>query len=165
MKTKILSLLLFLSVFVGIQFFSANNFSAAQTNVSDKNNAWQENSSEINSVRTSIYDWLNAWRSKEISVYMSHYSPEFQTRDLDYAALLKKKARLFKRPGTISLEIFYLMISIDRNHAYASFLQRYKDVYNSDIGEKNITLVNSNGKWKIVEEEWKPIDAPAKRDF
>jgi len=162
MKTKAPSLILFISVFVIIQFYPANNFSSAQTNVYDSNNERPENNSKINAVRSSIYAWANAWRSKDISAYISYYSPAFRTKNLDYTALLKKKTGFFKRPGTISLEIFYLVISINNNHAYASFLQSYKDTYHSDIGEKNITLVNLKGKWKIVREEWKPIDEPTK---
>jgi murein L,D-transpeptidase YafK len=158
MRSKTGPLILFVSVFAIIQLFSSNILCTAQSNTNDMDNALQENISEINTVRALIYDWGSAWRRKDIGEYISYYSSTFQSKDLNYAALMEKKSKLFKRPGTISLEIFYLGVIIKKNYADISFIQRYKNMNYLDIGEKNIALVNVNGKWKIISEEWKPID-------
>ncbi len=62
-----------------------------------------------------------------------------------------------QRPGAISLEISYLSVFIKNNHAHVSFIQNYKDAHLSDVGEKKMVLVNSQGTWKITSEEWKPL--------
>jgi len=86
---------------------------------------------------------------------MSYYSPDFQSQGLDYKGWMQKKTKLFKTSGDIRVEITDLGVFIEAEYATARFVQRYHDLTFSDVGEKTLAMVNSNGKWKIVSETWK----------
>jgi len=93
---------------------------------------------------------------------MSFYSPDFQSEGLDYKKLMDKKAKRFKISGDIQVEITDLGVFIEADHATARFVQRYRDSKFSDVGEKSLTMVNLDGKWKIVSEKWKPLSISAR---
>lgn len=159
MRQKKLALVLYLVVFALTAVFAVASINVVQTDIDDKSNAWGKSSlNEIHAVRSIIYKWINAWQSKDLAGYMSYYSPEFRTGKLDYHGLRAKKTRLFKRPGVIFLEISNLLISIEGQEAKVSFLQDYTDAYLADVGEKNVKLIKLNDSWKIIAEEWKPIN-------
>lgn len=159
MRNKTLALVLCLVVFVLTAVFAVAAINVAQTDIDKKSNDWEKSSlSEIHAVRSIIFKWINAWQSKDLAGYMSYYSPEFRTGKLDYHGLRAKKTRLFKRPGVIFLEISNLLISIEGQEAKVSFLQDYTDAYLADVGEKNVKLIKLNDSWKIIAEEWKPIN-------
>ena len=112
---------------------------------------------QIDDVRANVYAWHKSWQNRDISSYISFYSPDFRSEGLDYKAWMQKKAKLFKTSGDIQVEISDLGVFIESEYATARFVQRYRDSKFSDVGEKTLTMVNSNGKWKIVSEAWKPL--------
>ena len=119
---------------------------------------WKDRNVEaINTVRAFISDWADSWQEKNIDRYMSYYSRNFRSGGLDYSGWQDKKARLFKKSGSVSLKVSDLWVFIEGNHASASFIQHYRDAHYVDIGEKMINLVKNNGKWQIISEEWRPI--------
>ena len=113
--------------------------------------------SNLNDVQAYITAWRQAWRSKDIESYMSFYSPAFRSGEFDHQGWLRKKARLFRRPGAISLEITDLKISIEGSYGIVRFVQRYRDPYLTDVAEKTVILEKSEGMYKIVSEERKPL--------
>ena len=117
---------------------------------------------KIDDVRASVYAWSRSWQSRDINSYMSFYSPGFRSDGLDYKGWKQKKAKLFKMAGDITVDISDLWVFIEGKYATARFLQRYQGPKISDVGEKTLSMVNSNGKWKIVSEIWKPLAVPAK---
>lgn len=118
--------------------------------------------SKINDVRSNVYDWCKSWQSRDISRYMSFYGPNFRSEGLDYQSWMQKKAKIFKMSGYIQVEISDLWVFIEGNHATARFVQRYQGPEISDVGEKTLSMVNSNGNWEIVSEEWKPLLIPTR---
>lgn len=112
---------------------------------------------QIDDVRANVYAWRDSWENRDISSYMSFYSPDFRSEGLDYKGWMQKKTTLFKTTSDIQVEITDLGVFIEAEYATARFVQRYHDPKLSDVGEKTLTLVNSNGKWKIVSEAWKPL--------
>ncbi len=117
---------------------------------------------QIDDVRASVDAWHKSWQNRDISSYMSFYSPDFRSEGLDYKGWMQKKTKLFKTSGDIQVEITDLGVFIEGEYATASFVQRYHDPKFSDVGEKTLTMVNSNGKWKIVSETWKPLVVSAR---
>ena len=111
----------------------------------------------IDDVRANVYAWHRSWQNRDINSYMSFYSPDFRSEDLDYKDWKQKKIQAFKTSGDIQVEITDLGVFIEAEYATARFVQRYHDSKFSDVGEKTLTMVNSNGKWKIVSEAWKPL--------
>jgi murein L,D-transpeptidase YafK len=151
-------LLFITAVFAVMMLVSDIGPGHAQTQTKNEGNANNSTQADkIDDVGTIIYAWANAWKEKDFDTYMSFYSPEFQSGKFDYNQWMKKKSKVFKRRGIISLEVFYLGIFIKNNHAYVSFIQKYEDVHLADIGEKKMVLVQSQGTWKIVSEEWKRL--------
>ena len=112
---------------------------------------------QIDDVRANVYAWRNSWENRDISSYMSFYSPDFRSEGIDYKGWVQKKTKLFKTTNDIQVEIIGLGVFIEAEYATATFVQRYHDSKFSDVGEKTLTMVNSNGKWKIVSEAWKPL--------
>lgn len=118
--------------------------------------------SKIDEVRTTVYAWGSAWESRDITKYKSYYSPVFQSKGLNYQRWMQKKAKVFQKPGDIRVTISDLWVFIEGSQATARFVQQYQDSSVLDVGEKKLVLVNTNGKWQIVSEEWKPLAIPAK---
>lgn len=117
---------------------------------------------KIDDVRANVYAWSKSWQSRDIDSYMSFYSQDFRSDGLDYQGWKQKSEKLFKMPGDIRVDISDLCVFIEAEYATAIFLQRYQDPKISDVGEKTLTLVNSNGRWEIVSEMWKPLAMPGK---
>lgn len=118
--------------------------------------------SQIDDVRANVYAWGKSWQNLDISSFMSFYSSDFQSEGLDYKGWMQKKTKLFKTSGDIQVEITDLGVFIEGEYATARFVQRYRSAKFSDVGEKTLTMVNSNGKWKIVSEAWKPLAMSAR---
>jgi len=158
MKKNAVALILSAAVFVLMIIFAVCDLSA-ETDTKDTNQAWKSSGlDEIHAVRGIIYDWIKAWQSKDLDGYMSYYSPDFRSEKVDYRGWRGKKELLFKRPGDIFVEISNLLIYIEKKEAKISFIQEYTDAYLSDAGQKNMILLHSNGRWKIVSEEWQPVN-------
>lgn len=115
----------------------------------------------IDDVRANVYAWSRSWQNRDIDGYMSFYSPDFRSDGLDYQEWKQKQAELFKLPGDVRVDISDLCVFIEGEYATATFLQRYQDSKISDVGEKTLTMVQSNDKWQIVAEVWKPLPLPA----
>lgn len=158
MKKTIMPHTFCLAVFAMILFFASAEISAFQTIVA-KNSYSKKNKNieKINTVRAIVFSWAETWKNKDVNNYMSYYSPKFQSGEIDYQLWREKKAKLFQRPGIISLEISDLWVFVEGNHATASFVQKYRDAKHSDIGEKVLNLIYVNGTWQIISEEWKPL--------
>ena len=160
MRKNTVILVVSIAVFALVHLILAVDISAAQTNAKKGSNTNINGTvDDIDDVGSVIYAWANAWKNKDTKSYLSFYSPTFHSKDLNYSNWTKKKTKLLQRPGAISLEIFYLSVFIKDNHAHVSFIQKYKDAYHSDVGEKKMVLVNSQGTWKITSEEWQPLAA------
>ncbi len=158
MRKNTVILIVIIAVFAVMHLILSVDISAAQTNAKSGSATNKDSDvDEIDDVGAVIYAWANAWKNKETKSYLSFYSPSFHSKDLDYPNWIKRKTKLFQRSGAISLEIFYLSVFIKNNYAHVSFIQKYKDAYHSDVGEKKMVLVNSQNTWKIISEEWKPL--------
>jgi len=130
-----------------------------QTTAGEIDSNWKNKNIEtINTVRTLIMDWADSWREKNIDRYLSYYSHAFRSGNLDYKGWQDRKTQVFKRPGAISLKVSDLWVTVEDNHASASFIQYYRDSQHSDTGEKIIYLIQNDGEWKILSEEWRPIN-------
>ena len=60
---------------------------------------------QIDDVRASVDAWQKSWQNRDISSYMSFYSPNFRSEGLDYKGWMQKKTKLFKTSGDIEVEI------------------------------------------------------------
>ena len=121
-----------------------------------------ESAGNINDIRSVVYAWADAWQNRNIQRYVSFYSPEFRSKGLDFNSWLQKKTESFQRSGNIRVEISDLWVFIEDKNATARFIQRYQGPNLSDMGEKTLVLVYSKDQWRIVSEQWTPLEMPAR---
>ena len=159
MRTVFVALLLAAALLVTVPAPLVADSNGFQATANETDSAWKDKNIEaINTVRALISDWADSWQEKNIDRYMSYYSRNFRSGGLDYSGWQDKKARLFKKSESPSLKVSDLWVFIEGNHASASFIQHYWDANYADVGEKTINLVKDDGKWKIISEEWRPIN-------
>jgi len=115
---------------------------------------------DFEAIQSLVFTWRDARQSKNIDQYISLYSPEFKSKELDYKVLKEKATQLFQIPGDISVKIRDLKISIKGKRATARFVQRFHGPTLSDIGEKTLILTKTDLSWKIISENWKPLSKP-----
>ncbi|MBW2192439.1 MAG: hypothetical protein JRF27_01485, partial [Deltaproteobacteria bacterium] len=113
---------------------------------------------EIDIVRARIYDWRKSWQNRDIDAYMSFYSPSFNSEGLDYLGWGLKKTEIFNTSENILVKISDLWVLIEGNRAVAGFVQQYEQSSYTDVGEKILILEKANSTWKIVSEEWTPLN-------
>lgn len=112
---------------------------------------------KIDDVRANVYAWGKAWQNRDIDAYKSFYSRDFRSQGLDYRDWIQKKKKRFKTVGKLRVDILDLGVFIEGESAVATFIQRYQDPEITDVGEKTLTMIHADGKWKIVSEAWKPL--------
>ncbi|MDA8791973.1 L,D-transpeptidase family protein [Bacteriovoracaceae bacterium] len=112
-------------------------------------------------IEGSIKSWMNAWKNKDISTYLSHYHPQrFKSSRGNYKAYGKYKTALFANKN-LNWEINFENLSIlnFKDYVIATFTQDYQSPIIKDIGKKVLYLVkDKNYQWKIVKEEWSKFD-------
>lgn len=129
----------------------------SQANRSDS--AWKDKNIEnIDMIKTLVFAWAKSWQEKDFDRYMSYYSQSFRSGRLSYGEWREKKSKVFQKPGNISLQVIDLSVVLEGKRAAVSFIQRYRDDHYADVGEKTLNLINVNGKWLIVSEQWKRLD-------
>ena len=115
---------------------------------------------DIDSVRARIEDWRQAWETRDIDRFSAFYSPLFQSNGLDRTEWTTRKARLFKNSGPISLKLENLSVFIEGDRASVQFIQYYQSASRSDVGEKSMILARADETWRIVSENWRPLNPP-----
>lgn len=111
------------------------------------------------SVQQTVSAWRQAWQEKDMERYAAFYSEGFHASGQDRQAWLERKASTFALPGRIQIDISDLRIEASEDRATATFTQRYRDPRISDVGRKNLTLRRENGDWRILGEDWSPLEA------
>lgn len=106
-------------------------------------------------VEKTVLGWLAAWREKDFKSYSAYYADTFSHGGAGLGAWLERKRRTFDTAGSISVEVEGLSVSIG-GVAEVSFRQRYSSDAYSDEGIKELTMVRTDGGWKIESEEWRP---------
>ena len=122
-----------------------------------------ESAENIDDIRSVVYAWADAWQNRNFQRYVSFYSPEFRSKGLDFNSWVKKKTDFFQKPGHIRVKISDLWVFIEGKNATARFIQRYQGPNLSDVGEKTLVLVYYKDQWKIVSEQWTPLEPSALR--
>ncbi len=113
---------------------------------------------QIGAVRATVLSWSNAWERKDVDEYMSFYSRHFRSKNLNHDEWRTNKTLLFMNPCSISIKISDLSVFIEDRSAMANFIQHHHCGQYKDVGEKSLIFIHSKNGWKIVSEEWKPLD-------
>lgn len=110
-------------------------------------------SSAQGEVEATVTAWAKAWSSKNMTSYLSAYTPSFmppggQSRsawEADRNTLIAPRAR-------ISVDVSDLTITVNGNRATARFLQTYTSDTLNSTSRKSLELVRSGNRWLIARE-------------
>ena len=99
-----------------------------------------------------LFDWANAWESKNFEDYISYYGETF--RNKRFASLGKwsnyRKPRVSRRES-IKLTISKIDVKVvSSNRATATFNQRYQSGQTRLFTRKQMRLIKIEDEWKII---------------
>ncbi len=105
-------------------------------------------------VTKALAAWAEAWSSKDVKAYLSHYGSDFHppkgASRSDWEA--ERKDRIAGKPGKISVTYDQPNILINGDKATVKFRQHYKASSLNTSTSKTIIFVRSGSKWLIQEE-------------
>lgn len=104
------------------------------------------------SIERLIFDWANAWESKNFDRYISYYGEGF--RNKRFTSLNQwsryREPRVTRR-GSIKLTISKISIKLGSpNRATATFNQRYQSGQTRLFTRKKMRLIKIEDEWKII---------------
>lgn len=108
-------------------------------------------------VLAAVNSWAKAWSDRDADAYLAHYAATFEVPGGDTRAAWEDLRRQrVTRPKSIKVTVSSPKVSFDTNsQAQVSFRQRYLSDTLDTTGIKTLTLVNSGGRWQIVNERMK----------
>jgi hypothetical protein len=124
----------------------------------------QSSSSPPEAVEAFVERWRTAWESKSLESYMACYSKRFRAGERNWSAWRDYKAALNRKYKSIRVIVEGLEVMSGSAGVSAIFLQRYQADQYQDVGLKTLEIVNENGNWKIIREDWKPLPSKASRN-
>lgn len=112
---------------------------------------------ETEAVLAAVNSWAKAWSDRDADAYLAHYAATFEVPGGEarpaWEALRRER---ITRPKSIKVTVISPKVSFDANgRAQVSFRQRYLSDTLDTTGLKTLTLVNSGGRWQIVQERMK----------
>ena len=105
-------------------------------------------------IEKTVEDWANAWSSKNVKKYLSHYAGDFKTPNGESRASWAEMRRdRISKPKHIEVGISRMKVKItDDTHATVRFHQDYRASNFKASGGKTLLMVKSGNSWRIQEE-------------
>ncbi len=104
-------------------------------------------------IRDFIESWRQSWELQDIERYMNHYSPNFQSGWLDFAAWKNKKLKLITRYSNIRVRFGNIYLYRQDGLVTAIFTQSYRSETFASTGIKILYLKNEDG-YRIFSEDY-----------
>lgn len=125
--------------------------------LSRKDSPTAQPKAETEAVLAAVNSWAKAWSDRNADAYLAHYAASFEVPGGDarsaWEALRRER---ITRPKSIKVTVSSPKVSFDDNRrAQVSFRQHYLSDTLDTTGIKTLTLVNSGGRWQIVQERMK----------
>jgi len=118
-----------------------------------------------------IRKWLRAWEDMDIKRFKACYSPKFRAANgYTLARFMDRKARLFKKYDTISIETEGLRIIGSKKYAMSVFLEDFSGDQFHTKGVKIVYISDQGNGPYILAEQFVPLNiarkwAPVARDL
>ena len=103
-------------------------------------------------IKSSIDDWINAWKGGHIYRYMSFYANDFTGQGKTRLQWRAHKKRLSQHYGAVEISIENPQILREGGIVLAKFNQTYRADGFHSFGEKRLYLQQRSPEWKIVDE-------------
>ncbi len=105
-----------------------------------------------------IADWLDAWSSKDMNRYGSHYAEDFRSQGMNLKAWLAYKNQLNQKYDYIRVsKKNEPVIRKSGEMLSVSFVQLYESDAFRSVGLKQLVLKHESGQWKIYRETSKKM--------
>ena len=117
-----------------------------------------EQASPIDAAIDAVRAWAAAWSDQRVEDYLSFYAPGFRPPDgLGREAWERQRRQRLSRPSYIRVTITSLRAElIDERAVRATFRQGYESDTYADTVTKVLTLIDRDGRWRILAERAAP---------
>jgi len=107
-------------------------------------------------VLTAISTWAEAWSNKNVEGYIASYAPNFRPANgLSYSAWKSQRRQRILAPKFIQVTISDPHITtLDNDTVRVQFTQEYRSNTYQDSVTKTIDMVNIEGSWRFIREEF-----------
>lgn len=122
---------------------------------------------KLESVKELLGGWVQAWQTKDIQKYINYYSDSFRSNNMQKWMWYQYKKRLNEKYSRISVKYWNEKIYQFRSSMVVHANLAYESDLFQDSGVKILYLAKEYGDWKIVAEQWRPIEttSSAGRNF
>lgn len=120
------------------------------------------NFSDLKNMKQNLYTWLEKWKlsweTKKIEHYMEHYHSDFKANNMNKEKWKKYKTDLSEKYEYINIKLYTPVVFKHKDEYIVRFLQKYESNTLNDFGEKTLFVKQIGDKYKIIGEEWKPVN-------
>ena len=110
----------------------------------------------VKEIEQMLEAWRLAWELGEWRAYQRFYDPHFHGSAPSRSAWEReRRGRLARKDVSVKLEDVHVTLE-SAKRARVTFVQRYTAKEHTDLGEKRLHLVRTEGAWRITQEDWKP---------
>ncbi|MBD3766672.1 MAG: SEL1-like repeat protein [Gammaproteobacteria bacterium] len=101
-----------------------------------------------------VYQWAEAWSSRDIKRYFSFYAPNFAAKGMTRDEWIQNRSKRIKQVvGELNVTVRDLRMIQNGSMISATFEQTYQSSNYQDQVEKTLVFDNVGGKCRIVEEK------------
>lgn len=106
-------------------------------------------------VLATVQGWAKAWSNKDVERYLAHYSRDFDTPGGEaWDAWAASRRDRISKPKAIKVTVDAAKVDFESDRrAVVRFRQGYQSDALRSSGEKTLTLVKSDDRWLIVQEQ------------
>jgi murein L,D-transpeptidase YafK len=105
-----------------------------------------------------VSKWKTTWQSQNLDQYIELYSDQFSAPPkYNKKSWLQHKKNLKQRYQFVKIELGSAHIFNQKNQYVLKFIQNYESDGHKDRGVKSLYVVDENGEFKILREEWNQI--------
>ncbi len=101
--------------------------------------------------------WARAWETGDTLTYFNYYSPLYDDGSLNYREFKEKKTYLESVYDWKSVQVDDIILLYSKREAHLLFTQSYVCPNFYSRGTKRLTLVSRHNDWRIVTEDYTPL--------
>lgn len=107
-----------------------------------------------NEAMTWLNTWKDLWEKQDLEAYIENYSDQFSDPNFNKKTWLKHKESLKEKYKYVKVNLSAPNIFNLKDQYLFQFVQDYESDGHKDKGIKNLYVIEENGKFKILREEW-----------
>ena len=106
-----------------------------------------------------IESWRMAWQTGDLESYMTFYAKDaVQGTRSGIFSIRSHKAMLWGKSKPMRVELTNIRVASNKDTIVAEMRQDYTDLKNFvDAGTKTLIIQEKSGTWRIVREDWSPM--------